>query len=613
MAGLITSKPRVPDESGDETTLPETAMLGKADFTGAAILSVFATVASAVLVFANANKYIELADQSLYLLMTDDPRAAIRSPSGFHVLLAPLWALAGESVIGFRILRAILDIGVDVILGISLLRYLRGRNNGEVFAGTAAGLTVVFSVTLSGFAVWIYAVNGFGYDQLGGIIFTLLVSVLLWLVGSESRPSTDALLAALVGGLFVLAVIVRWTAAVGSAPLLIWPLVEHFGWRKTRSLIGAGVVGAAGSLALIHFAVLDVGVLFRGLISGTSDLSGGPYSPAALLSRYALWLQRGIFAGSGLILATALSLLFFKRLGRSVGFLLVIFAVASQVVILTQLVFRQPQFVEANTWGTYLAFTCGSAVLVLLASGWGKGGFERLRGLSIPVALLALPVLLAVGSFLPVFLTALPLATFWVAGLWVTLPSLPAWRGRGVALVAVGVMLAALPWLLNQSLANPARTRFAENPVEVTSGRFEGLWVDETTQELLHDLEALRQQVGPEPTVISFWVRPVVPFALEGTGLGFPWYSLVNGPEAAAETISGACLEDGDTPTGDVVLVTESDDPASWGPIRQGLIDCGINFPEGFELVTTMVAPEPLSEDNIELSVYVREAAEFTE
>ena len=207
MAGLITSKPRVPDESGDETTLPETAMLGKADFTGAAILSVFATVASAVLVFANANKYIELADQSLYLLMTDDPRAAIRSPSGFHVLLAPLWALAGESVIGFRILRAILDIGVDVILGVSLLRYLRGRNNGEVFAGTAAGLTVVFSVTLSGFAVWIYAVNGFGYDQLGGIIFTLLVSVLLWLVGSESRPSTDALLAALVGGLFVLAVI----------------------------------------------------------------------------------------------------------------------------------------------------------------------------------------------------------------------------------------------------------------------------------------------------------------------------------------------------------------------------------------------------------------------
>ena len=104
-----------------------------------------------------------------------------------------------------------------------------------------------------------------------------------------------------------------------------------------------------------------------------------------------------------------------------------------------------------------------------------------------------------------------------------------------------------------------------------------------------------------------------MPFALEGTGLGFPWYSLVNGPEAAAETISGACLEDGDTPTGDVVLVTESDDPASWGPIRQGLIDCGINFPEGFELVTTMVAPEPLSEDNIELSVYVREAAELTE
>lgn len=599
----------LPPAGSDDEGSAAGPILTESEFRGAAILCVAATVVSLVLVLLYADDYIELADQSLYLLMVDDPRASIRSASGFHVLLAPLWSLVGESVIGFRLLRAFLDIGVDLLLGFSLIRFLRGRSNGDQFASTAAALAVVFSVVLSGFAVWIYAVNGFGYDQLGGMIFTLVVAVMLWIVGGESRPSRDALLAAVAGSLFSLALIVRWTAAICSMLLFVWVLLEHLGWRRTRSLLGAGALGAIGALVLVHVAVLDIGVVFRGILSGTVDVGRDTHSLPVLISRYTLWLKNGVFGGIGLIMATGLSLLLFKKLKRTPVILFVTLVAASQVVTMIQAVYQQEQLIEANTVGTYLALACGIVVAVVLRNNWSKGGLDRLGGLAIPLTLVALPVLLAAGSFLPLLVTALPLSTLWVAGLWANLPNLPGWRGRDIALVGVGVMLAVMPWLVWQNLGDPARTRFDDDRVEVASGRFEGLWVDPTTQQLLHDLEALRLEVAPEPTVISFWVRPVVPFALDGTGIGFPWYSRLNAPFAAAETISGACLEDGDIPTGDVILVTEEDDPANFGPIREALIDCGIDFPDGFEFVTTMVAPDGPHPENVEVSVYLREAS----
>ena len=597
-----------PPEDSVRTRPTKTTLLTEVEFSGAARLFVFSALVSTVLVLAYADDYIELADQSLYLLMIDDPRAAIRSASGFHVVLSPLWSLSGESVISFRVLRAVLDIGVDVLLGLSLVRYLRWRNNDGVFGSKAAACAVVSSVVLSGFAVWIYAVNGFGYDQIGGVIFTLMVTALLWIVGGESQPSRDAIAGAFAGALFSLAFVVRWTAALASIFFLVWVLVEHCGWRRSRSLIGAAAVGAIGSLVLIHVAILDIGVVFGGLRSGTSDIGRGAYSPSSLLSRYILWLQYGLYGGAGLVAATAAGLLFFKKAKRTLGVVALTLVASALVVLLIQDVYAQSQLVEANAWGTYLGFTTGIAVLLFLKSHWGRGGLQRLNGLAIPVTFLALPVLLAAGSFLPLLATALPLATLWVASLWVTLPNLPVSRVRSVLLVGAGVMLSVLPWLLFQNLDDPARTADTETRVAVTSGRFEGLWVDEITQQFLHDLETLRLDVGPDPTVMSFWTRPVVPFALEGSGLGFPWYSRANGPFAAAETISGACLDDGDTPTGDVVLVTEENDPEAFGPIHQALLDCGIDFPDDFELVTTVVAPDPPNPENIELSVYVREA-----
>lgn len=615
MAGPIVSQRSAPDQSGrDRIEEPVNAgpkslfntseSLRQSDFELVAVVSVAFTVIAAYLVFSRSNYYIELADQSLYLLMTDNPRASIRSASGYHVILSPLFSLVGESVVNFRRLRAVIDIGVDIGLGLCLVRYLRSRGYAGLFDTTPAAVTVVSSITLAGFAAWIYAVNGFGYDQLGAMIFTLIVATVLWLISGQNAASTDAVVAAVGGGLFALALIVRWTAAFASLILCIWVLVEHLGMRKTATLLGAGAVGAVGAISVVHVAILDIGVVFGGIVSGTVDVSRESHSLGVLISEYTEWFVRGLAAGVGVVVGAVVGLVLLKVRHRFERSLLAALIVTGLIMFAVQTAYGLPHFLEAIVVGTFLGLTCAALVLSQLnenrrsdTPGWVGSG------LALPATLAALPVLLAAGSLLPIFLTSLPLATLWVACMWVAVPNVRGERLRSVAIVICGVALSAMPVLVWQSLHSPARTPFAEQPVRVERGRYEGIYTDDVTQQLLHDLEDLRVQLDPNPTVLSFWVRPAVPFALGGTGLGFPWYTIVNAPNAGAQTISGACVEDGDTPTGDVVFVTEETNPAEFGPMRAALIDCGIDFPDGFELIDTMMAP-----DDVELFVYLREA-----
>lgn len=610
MAKLVVSDELSPDDLGIDTPVEAASgslfdistRLTTPDFRLTAAVSMVFTAIAGFVVFSNANRYIELADQSFYLLMIDEPSAAIRSPSGYHILLSPLWAAVGESVIGFRILRAILDIGVDFAFAISFLRYMRFRRSGDFFASTPVGLTVVFSIVLAGFSAWIYAVNGFGYDQLGAMVFTLLVAVTLWIVGGDAPESRHALLAAAGGTLFSFALIVRWTAAIAILLLLIWVLVEHLGLRQAASLSGSGLVGCAVGLTLVHSFILDVRLVADGIVSGTVDVRRDNYSFGSLFSGYLEWFVRGLVSGVGLLIAVVVCLILLQQRDRFRGALAVALVGSGVVMATVHSAFGFLQSDEANLVGTYLATTCVVLFLYRVRTYTREGGRGVATGLAVPATLIAAPVLAAAGTFLPLLLTALPLAAFWVSALWILLTDQHDGPLRTWALVSAVVMLSLLPWSLHQSFEAPARTPSTESPVLVDRGRFEGLLVDDITQELLHDLEDLRVNLDPNPVVISFWTRAAVPFALEGTTIGFPWHNIHTSPNATAATISGACLEDGDVPTGQVVFVTEETDPANFGPVRGALLDCGIDFPNDFEIVDTMTAP-----GGVELFVYVRE------
>ena len=609
MTELVVSNEMSPDDLDVDTPSQEpsgslfeiSTRLTTSDFRLTAAVSIVFTAIAGFLVFSNANRYIELADQSFYLLMIDEPSAAIRSPSGYHILLSPLWAAVGESVIGFRILRAFLDIGVDVVFGLSFLRYMRSRR-GEFFGARPVALTVVFSIVLAGFSAWIYAVNGFGYDQLGAMIFTLLIAVTLWIVGGDATESRLAILAAVGGALFSLALIVRWTAAIAVLFLLVWVLVEHLGFRRAGSLFGSGLVGFIGGLVFVHTLILDIRLVANGIVSGTVDVRRDNYAVGSLFSGYLEWFARGLTSGVGLLIAVVVCLVLLQQRDRFRAALAVALVASGLVIATVHTVFGFVQSDEANLVGTYLATTSVALVLLRLRTHRKRGGTGLAPNLAVPATLTAIPVLAAAGTFLPLFLTALPLAAFWVAALWILLLDQPDGRLRTWAMASAVVMLSLLPWLLHQSFEAPARTTATDSPVLVERGRFEGLLVDDVTQQLLHDLEDLRVQVDPNPTVLSFWTRAAVPFALDGTSIGFPWHNIRTSPNATAATISGACLEDGDVPSGQVVFITEETNPANFGPVQGALLDCGIDFPNDFQLIDTMTAPGA-----VELFVYVRE------
>lgn len=578
-------------------------LLSAADFRFASIVSAVFVAISTTLVFSRSNNYMELADQSLYLLMIDNPRASIRSASAYHVLLSPLFSAVDESIIRFRMLRALLDIGADVLLGFSLVHYLRARHPSGLFTTTASALTVIFSIILAGFAAWIYAVNGFGYDQLGGIILTLLVAALLVIIAREGTSNGAPFLAIAGGALLSLALIVRWTAAVAATALLLWTLFEHCGFRRTVALIRYGAGGALGALIAVHTLLIDLPTLFGGIRSGTVDVSRDTHSPGVLLLEYVRSLVVGVSGGIGVLIAVVFALALIRSRRRIRGAIPIAAVGSGLMLYAIQSLFGLQHFVEANTAGTYLALASGALLLHQLRGGKHTHRVSAaVRDLALPITLVALPVLLAAGTFLPLFLTALPLASTWVAALWTLVPNSRSQALRAIGILVGGAILSTMPWLLWQSLERPARTVHTNESVLVERGRFAGLHVDQATQTLFHDLEDLRVELAPNPTVISLWVRPAVPFALEGTALGFPWYN-VKAPNAAAKTISGACIEDGDTPTGEVVFVTQERDPQRFGPLREALRECGIDFPNNFELVTTMTAPE-----GVPLFVYVREA-----
>lgn len=599
----ITEEEHSAEDSVGSSPRPKSIELRVTDTGILAMLATLGVVATALLVFSRARFYIELADQSLYLLMIENPRAAIRSASGYHALLAPLFDAVGGSVVQFRLLRAVLDIGVDIGLGFSLIRYLRRRHPDGKFDSTAAAGAVVSTVTLVGFSVWTFAVNGFGYDQLGGILFTVWAALVLWLVTDDESPTNCALLATAIGVVFTLGAIVRWTASLAVALLFVWVLVERFGVRRARHLAGHVFLGAILGAVFVHFAIFDLDTLVGGIISGTVDIGRDSHSLPTLVGQYFVSLTTGIGGSIAILLASALSFFALRNRERIRAAMPAVLVLSGLMVFGAHAVLRVPTFIGANSVGTVLALT---GMIVWLAharetiSSTSDGAIQRNLGLT--ATLVALPVLLAAGSFIPLFLTAMPLASLWVVVMWIVVPELGSKRLQTAAAILSITIISAMPWLTWQGLQTPARTLPTDAPVEVERGRFEGLLVDAATQQLLHDLEDLRLQLDPNPTVLSFWARPVVPFALEGTGIGFPWYNNTRAPNAAAVTLSGACLDDGDTPQGDVVIVTEESDVREFGTIQQGLLDCGIDFPNGFELIATTSTPL-----NTELFVYLRD------
>ena len=579
---------------------------------GLAIAAVVACVLSGVVVVAAARRGLGVSDEGLYLLMTDDPERALRSASGFHVLLNPFFELTGRSPVVWRLVRAVVDVGSDLIFALALLHFLRARSPEAMFSRRHPGIALVAGVTLFGFTSWAWMPNGFGYNELGSVMSTLLAATLLVLVAKPHANGQRLFVpAAIIGVLLVPAAITRWPSAFAIFFGVLVVLALSMTKSKVLALLATILSGAALSALVIHVAVLDLGSIIGGIQSGTSDVASDTHSSGSLLVTYGRSV--GFAALSlpffGVALVPGLLGLRRWRTGESPAltpWLMVLFG--GFLTIYFGRLLGGTRLRMLNDWGGVpLAMGLVLAGVCAFRIRASDGLMTAARSVMLPLVLVAIPIGSSAGTDNPLMLNSIILAELWIGAI-IILAAQFSFSGKLGSFVAAGllVLAAGVPLMIYESLHGTQYWFVGPQDSRVERGNFAGLDVDDVTHELLNDLEDLRLTLEPNPTVISLWHRPAVTYALGGHGIGFPWYT-TRAFEASAATIDGACSEDGFEPTDQVVFVTEVVEPEEMGPVHGALSRCGIDFPADFSFVTTLTSPLDLRDPTavLELQVFV--------
>lgn len=567
---------------------------------------VVASAITTIAVALAADRGIDLTDESLYLTMTDQPLRSVRSPTGYHILLHPFFELVGSNVVRWRMLRAALDIGVDVFFGMSVVAFLRSTSPHDLLDHRHARVAVTAALTVIGFMSWSWAPNGFGYNEAASILHVAIAAVLLRLAIPQAGPQVQHLLyGSWLGGLLVLLTVTRWMAAAAAIAgiALVLAMMRD---RKPWSVVLSAFVGAVAMLVAIDVAVVDLGILARGMSDGTADVAAGPHGGLGQIVGYLELIWVGVSSAFGLIVAVGLVFLSFRahRAGQINARMCVGLVTAALFInLLLDRAFGFGTVFSVNSWGTVFAILCVVILLreAVLAS--KDSPRDHLNGLAIPALLIMFPVTAAAGTINPLFMVSVAAAPLWLAGVAMLLLRRPLAGHAAVLAVSLLVVLvgvAPLSAIRGLHLA-PYRVDGAQDR-EVAAGRLAGVQTTAATAVLLDELEAIRVGLEPDPTVITFWALPIVPFALDGHGLGFPWYQS-DLLEVTAASIAGSC-EDNGAPTGQVVVVIPPQDLDALGPIDEALRSCDISFPQDFTKVSSLTTSDPAG-----LDVYVRDGS----
>ena len=581
-----------------ENAPPRRRGLTEADVRRLAVGGLVAVAAMTWAVLSFADRELIVTDEALYLVMIDKPALATRSASAYHFLLSPLFALAGESIAQWRLLRAFLDIGSTAVLGATLVSYLRSRRPEGKPISAWAGVGITAAVTAVGFASWSWPANGFGYNELANILSTLIAAALLIILKQPRSVTAGALAAATaLGAMLVGLLVARWTGAVmvvfGCGVVLA---VHHRGSAFFR-LAFAAVVGAAVALFATHLWIADLGDLVAGITSGTSDVRRGSHSTTLLLDRYSLSFSAGvIFSIPNLLFVVCVSWSIERWRAGTAG----TFQVIAMICVAVAFAFLAGRLLADNrTWPMNSAsFSLAAIAGILLfrqavekARQHGLG--SSAKSVVLPGLFLAIPLAVAAGTNVLIFVQMLLLAPLWLVAAILLLADRPiqSARIRSVGLAGVVVLGATCSLLGIEGLYNAHYHAPLAESARVEEGRFAGLIVAEDKQQTFEELELLRRELRPNPTVVSLWSRPALVFALDGHGIGFPWYS-PNAIEAAVTTIEAACVEDGFVPADDVVLIAQETRSDYFFQIVSALDTCGISFPNDFTQETTVIVPD---------------------
>ncbi len=210
--------------------------------------TVIAAITYAVILWC-LRRGFDWTDEAWAASLTASGRVTEGEAWGFHYLLHPVFALVGETVLGFRILRLVLYVALAALSTAMLARV--ASMLGHTLKRPEWWFVFVFA-QVGTFLAWSFPPRYFAYNELSGIFTQLgvLILVVLLVESASSRESLTTRVRALlwlsIGFITALLVVAKFTAGALFAIIVVVAIIVC---RGSVSLARRGWTTTAGVLA----------------------------------------------------------------------------------------------------------------------------------------------------------------------------------------------------------------------------------------------------------------------------------------------------------------------------------------------------------------------------
>jgi hypothetical protein len=562
------------------------------------------------LAWTAASRGVDFTDEGIYLLSYRYYRHPEMVYNGAPALFGPLFQLVGYSVVSLRKVKLVLVLLCGLGLGRATADFVRPRSaDGARIDGLPVRLAIVLFVTVGGFTMYAWLPQSPGYNDLSALCATSLAAVILPVLAGPSSSRRWWLAAA--GAISGIALLNKWPAGLCMVAVVAVVLILSFGWRGAWRDVHWSAVG----LVLCWLVLAAIGGRFidrlTELRSASEQLSDSlPIWDSYLFPYWRNVVDVARLVGSRvwlvLALGIALSLVVSLRRSMVLGGLL-----ALGVLLAVTAASRSGQFrggtvnVELSQAALPLMLALGGVVWLVahVCASMPTGEPDGVAGEPIPagrtrgaalVLLIGLGGAQAFGTLNPPMFIVISSGALCAAAIVIIAgDSVCVWRP---AVVPVAALLVVFPLATERLVVSGlwqrpyrlATNLYAQTePLDDVIG-YDGLSTDSGTAELLHNLSEIarrRDLVGRPGLSVSS--SPGYALAL---GLTHPPADLFvssieyipDNAEIYMARMRTACsrgLISSDEPP---VIVTAG--PSAPADISSVLAECGIVFPEGFEL-----------------------------
>ena len=546
------------------------------------------------------NKGFDLTDEGFYLLSYAYPEEYSSGFSSFNLIVSKILSPATTTVIGYRLASLFTTVAAGVMLAGGLWVWIKKK-----YPTTQLPFWLLAGLFISGnFLQYSIFPRSLFYNNINSLCIAAFASgLLVYNALSSTSNNTWRNLGLYIGGLFIgFDLFVKSSSSLGALATGLLVLVLFEGLINYRSwLVPVGVVlaGFATGLLLFFFGIQPYPVWRANFLHETQLLLQTNYN-GGLLVRYLKdaypIIRTLIYPFSPFILASFFLTRAYLRQQLRLAPALRIGAALLAVTFIGYEALRTGLYRNTHlnhnrsaVWFLVLLFVITAMFsATYLTQPLGK---VKWRKTVIPVWLLVLPFVGAVGTINNLFMNFMMDINYWLALfclLFVNMPtiaSLPAVRSLVFLVPAIIIAEQCAYGLLFAPYVQAADTFAQQVPVSLgRSHRPASVQLDAQTAAYVTELRQTMKQAGFRPgmPIIALYDMPGLVYALDGISPGNPWLF-----GQRDERNCDALAKTGRNLAGAFVLVNEK-------PGVQ-LIECmhrhGMDFPDGYILVRQLLNP----------------------